>query len=760
MKFNRKRMAATVLTVCLLLCEANIFVYAKERKTIGLAASATGQGPEEAKQNEAIFYEKEFSEEGVKVTLDDREGIVPENASVSVSLIQDAELERIKSEIREKLQTVTEANLLSSHEEDQTLFGRYYDLTPVVEEAYALDFEITYRDDAGSLCVFEPDAGESIGVNIEVDGLNGLIADEMQEAVLFHNPSVRPYMYGSRQPGFVSDDFDEPQIISEGVSINGDLLTFDAEHFSVYTAVVVRYAASADSDLISAQERALSIINTHADPDYFLKDPLKDTMKESEFRELKNAAVSATEGCATQYDKIKAITEFVAERTFYDYKYISDKKKYPTNVEPYKVYAQKRTVCAGYARLVRTLLISLGIPCMDLIGNNHEYNAAYDGANNRWVFLDATWCSKNAYTADDVFAYGGHSVQYFDMTPQKIAELTSHETYFLEGLLDGIDNSAYYRMETEHDTTTPADDLIWRKGNWSLEVSGAKKADVKAAAGFGGMEVQKVTDRAFDKNKNLKTIDLSAAKLLSIGYASFYECKNLTTVKFPASLTKMDEFAFYGCAKLKKIDLQSTNLKKISGSSFYKCKSLKTAVFPASVKKIENHALRECRNLKKIDLSGTKTTSIGYAAFYGCNKAKSISIPSTVKSIDEFAFGCSTNSDVKTSVVTTLSAKKIGIHNYRKNIWGRRQINKSPYAYHVKFYANGAVRGTMKNMLCAGDRQYKISANKFRREGYRFTGWNTKKNGKGKTYKDKAKIKNLVKKNGKTVKLYAQWKKA
>ena len=87
-------------------------------------------------------------------------------------------------------------------------------------------------------------------------------------------------------------------------------------------------------------------------------------------------------------------------------------------------------------------------------------------------------------------------------------------------------------------------------------------------------------------------------------------------------------------------------------------------------------------------------------------------------------------------------------------------INKSPYAYHVKFYANGAVQGTMKNMLCAGDRQYKISANKFRREGYRFTGWNTKKNGKGKTYKDKAKIKNLVKKNGKTVKLYAQWKKA
>ena len=72
MKFNRKRMIATVLTVCLLLCEANIFAYAKEQKTIGLAASATGQGPEETKQNGEVSYEKEFSEEGLLEFLKDK----------------------------------------------------------------------------------------------------------------------------------------------------------------------------------------------------------------------------------------------------------------------------------------------------------------------------------------------------------------------------------------------------------------------------------------------------------------------------------------------------------------------------------------------------------------------------------------------------------------------------------------------------------------------------------------------------------------
>lgn len=46
-----------------------------------------------------------------------------------------------------------------------------------------------------------------------------------------------------------------------------------------------------------------------------------------------------------------------------------------------------------------------------------------------------------------------------------------------------------------------------------------------------------------------------------------------------------------------------------------------------------------------------------------------------------------------------------------------------------------------------------ISKNKFSRKYYTFTGWNTKANGKGKSYKNKAKIKLT-----KNITLYAQWK--
>ena len=52
-----------------------------------------------------------------------------------------------------------------------------------------------------------------------------------------------------------------------------------------------------------------------------------------------------------------------------------------------------------------------------------------------------------------------------------------------------------------------------------------------------------------------------------------------------------------------------------------------------------------------------------------------------------------------------------------------------------------------------------LRANAFKRTSYKFKGWAKTKKGKV-AYKNKAKVKNLTDKNGKTVTLYAVWKKA
>jgi len=82
---------------------------------------------------------------------------------------------------------------------------------------------------------------------------------------------------------------------------------------------------------------------------------------------------------------------------------------------------------------------------------------------------------------------------------------------------------------------------------------------------------------------------------------------------------------------------------------------------------------------------------------------------------------------------------------------------QSSSTYKVAFKANGG-KGAMKAQTVQRGKPTTLAANKFTRSGYKFAGWNTKKNGKGKSYKNKSKVMNLAKAGGK-VTLYAQWKK-
>lgn len=79
-----------------------------------------------------------------------------------------------------------------------------------------------------------------------------------------------------------------------------------------------------------------------------------------------------------------------------------------------------------------------------------------------------------------------------------------------------------------------------------------------------------------------------------------------------------------------------------------------------------------------------------------------------------------------------------------------------PAVYKVRFDANGGT-GTMADQSHTYDRKQALTANTFAREGYRFTGWNTRGNGKGKAFTDKQTVTNLLTHDGATGVLYAQW---
>jgi len=92
----------------------------------------------------------------------------------------------------------------------------------------------------------------------------------------------------------------------------------------------------ASEEQIAAEQKAWTLINKYADPDYFLTDPERNAITDAQFEELRQAALQAVAGCTTQYEKIKAIMAFVADRTYYDYYAYYNNK--PSYWSPYEVY--------------------------------------------------------------------------------------------------------------------------------------------------------------------------------------------------------------------------------------------------------------------------------------------------------------------------------------------------------------------------------------------------------------------------------------
>lgn len=547
----------------------------------------------------------------------------------------------------------------------------------------------------------------------------------------------------------------------------------------------------ASEEQIAAEQKAWTLINKYADPDYFLTDPERNAITDAQFEELRQAALQAVAGCTTQYEKIKAIMAFVADRTYYDYYAYYNNK--PSYWSPYEVYEQKRAMCSGYASLMRTLCISIGIPCMDLEGHAHEYNAVYDSENGKWIFADATWCSRNSYSVDKEWEYQGYSDRYFDLSPEEIAELSNHQIYRVDGLLkDGL----YYSLISYR----------WSRGNWYFDLAAVKNKNIRQVkcGGFEDIDVLEVNDgagvfadctlleeadlsqtgitviesRLFLNCTSLKTVKLP--KTLTMIYGAFENCTSLEkvdlsqtgitelegtfegcsaleTVKLPENITKIGFGTFTGCSSLEKMDLSQTLVTEIGGSAFSACSGLKTVKFPKTLTAIDSYAFLSCKNLTgELDLSQTAVKTIGICAFYkdGGVLGK-IRLPKTITEIGSEAFSWeTTDGPEKIYVITSLSKDKINAEAFKRNV----PVVVCPYLYTIKFDGNGAAKGKMSEKACAAGQKEKLSKNKFEKKGYTFAGWNTQPDGKGTFYEENAYVKNLTKKADEVVTLYAQWK--
>lgn len=80
-----------------------------------------------------------------------------------------------------------------------------------------------------------------------------------------------------------------------------------------------------------------------------------------------------------------------------------------------------------------------------------------------------------------------------------------------------------------------------------------------------------------------------------------------------------------------------------------------------------------------------------------------------------------------------------------------------PAVYKVRFDGNGATSGAMADQSFTYDQSTALNAVTFQRSGYRFIGWNTRSDGKGKAFTDRQAVSNLLAHEGAVGTLYAQW---
>lgn len=157
--------------------------------------------------------------------------------------------------------------------------------------------------------------------------------------------------------------------------------------------------------------------------------------------------------------------------------------------------------------------------------------------------------------------------------------------------------------------------------------------------------------------------------VLSIGKYAFGEFENLESISIPASVTSINNYAFYGCIGLKGIIVDENNVKYLNdecGVLYDKQKSViikypaqnetPSYFLPNSVKIVSEYAFEYASHLENINF-GNSVESIGSYAFYNCNDLNKIVIPGGVTSIGDYAFyGCSS----LTSVTIPNSVTSIG----------------------------------------------------------------------------------------------------
>ncbi len=132
-----------------------------------------------------------------------------------------------------------------------------------------------------------------------------------------------------------------------------------------------------------------------------------------------------------------------------------------------------------------------------------------------------------------------------------------------------------------------------------------------------GSGVSEITERAFENNMLLETVELTEAQI--IGEYAFSCCPKLKNFNFGNSLLRIDTCAFYSCTDLEELAFPDT-LTNIGKAAFQQCRGLKKVTLGLNLSVIEEIAFDYCYGIEEIIYRGS-FTDWGYVQNKGGLKA-------------------------------------------------------------------------------------------------------------------------------------------
>lgn len=172
--------------------------------------------------------------------------------------------------------------------------------------------------------------------------------------------------------------------------------------------------------------------------------------------------------------------------------------------------------------------------------------------------------------------------------------------------------------------------------------------------------IETIGREAFENNGSLVSVQMPNS-VTTIETGAFARCKNLCSVFIPASVSDIAPSSFAGCERLASITIDSNNdsYKCVDGTLLnYKGTRLvqvlagrvgnveKSYTIPATVEKIDRYAFWGCDNIEKVQLNNYMTKIPAYA-FSNMENLTTVSIPNNVIEIEMKAFeDCVSLSDV------------------------------------------------------------------------------------------------------------------